>query len=328
MRRVHILTCLVLLVVFARIMVLADNGPGISGQLVFPDIGVNCDSVEMTLEQSFGLPFRRTYTDLSCNFDFSDVGVGSYVIGVAIPGYEAVRQPVRIVNRRVMRRVTVHMNRTAEYSGPYGDFMVDASEILDRYPKKAVRLYEESIENRKKGESDKAAQQLEQAVQIAPTFYNAHRDLGTVYKDLGRLDDALRHLWRARELNTHNADPLIAISAIYLERNELEEAERVSNLAVDTDSRSASAFFNLGIALYRRLEIERAEDTLLKALSLAPEALEIRLALVNVYGKLGRFDSLLQHLDQYLEHAPSSDERRSEAERLREQVLKIKEQTR
>ena len=167
----------------------------------------------------------------------------------------------------------------------------------------------------------------EQTVQIAPDFYDAHNDLGSVYRSLGRYDDAVRHLWRARDLNANNADPLITLSAIHLEKNDLGEAERVAVLAVETDSRSALAFFSLGMAQYRRSKFESAETSLIRALNLAPEMLELRLALANVYGKRRRFDDLLKQLDQYLSEAPK-DSRRLQAERLREQVLKIIEEQR
>jgi len=144
---------------------------------------------------------------------------------------------------------------------------------------------------------------------------------------LGRYDDAVRHLWRARDLNANNADPLITLSAIHLEKNDLGEAERVAVLAVETDSRSALAFFSLGMAQYRRSKFESAETSLIRALNLAPEMLELRLALANVYGKRRRFDDLLKQLDQYLSEAPK-DSRRLQAERLREQVLKIIEEQR
>jgi tetratricopeptide (TPR) repeat protein len=300
----------------------ADGGPGLSGQLTFSNAGVNCDGVEINLERSYGVQVRQAYTDLICNFQFHDVGPGAYYLHVAVPGYVEVRQPVRIVDRGVISRVTLFMNRATDYQPPSSDFIVDASEILAQYPKAAVRHYQKSVEHREEGKSEQAILELEEAVELAPDFYAAHNDLGSLYGTLGQFDDAIDHLWRARDLNANNADPLITLSTLFLEKGELEDAERISTLAVETDPRSGLAFFNLGMALYRRSKMDRAEEAFLKALRLAPSILETRLALANVYGKLGRFDRILEQLDHYLEKAPDSPQR-TQAERVREEILKL-----
>ena len=87
MRQIHVPACsIVLLYALSGAMALsADGGPGVSGQLTFSDVGMNCDGVEVSLEHSFGLIFRQTYTDLLCNFSFSDVDPSVYYLHVALP---------------------------------------------------------------------------------------------------------------------------------------------------------------------------------------------------------------------------------------------------
>lgn len=302
----------------------------ISGQLNFVEVGMACDDVPVGLEQSYGTEIRQVKTDLLCGFSFRNVAPGLYYLHVAVPGYEEVHQPARVLEQHVNSRTIISMNRIAGYSHSSDDsnhqssddIVLDISELPSQYPKEAVRLYEESVKSRKKGKAEQAARELEMALSIAPEFYAAHNDLGIVYDTLGRFDDAAIHFWKAHDINSTKAAPLINLSALLLERGEYEEAERVAKLAVDIDPLSAQGFFNLGMARYRRSENELAEKSFLTALHLAPALLETRFALANVYGKLGRLDSLLEQLDFYIEKAPAGIQR-SQAEQLREKVLNI-----
>jgi len=49
--------------------------------------------------------------------------------------------------------------------------------------------------------------------------------------------------------------------------------------------------------------------------------LDVRLALANVYGKLARFDKMIDQLDYYLAHT-SDNSNREEIERVRDQALR------
>ena len=77
--------------------------------------------------------------------------------------------------------------------------VVDASELLDQYPKKAVALYKKSISDRKKGRDDKAVEKLEEAVKLAPNFFQAQNDLGVLYNKMNRPEEAEKHLVQAHE---------------------------------------------------------------------------------------------------------------------------------
>jgi tetratricopeptide (TPR) repeat protein len=91
---------------------------------------------------------------------------------------------------------------------------------------------------------------------------------------------------------------------------------------VEADSDSAPAFFNLGLALYRKSEFQQAENALLKTLNLAPSLLLARLALADVYVKLARLGDALKQLDLYLEKAPECPQR-TQAEQLRTEILMV-----
>src|SRR5207248_2822950 len=192
-----------------------------------------------------------------------------------------------------------------------GGGTIDASEYLSAYPKKAVDLYKKGIENKKKGKDEQATKFFEQAIDAAPNFYAAHNALGLAYKDAGRKDDAEKEFLKARDLNRSDAEPLINLTGLYIDENQPARAVETGEQAVKANSRSAPAFFSLGIALYKFAMLDRAEAALKKALDLAPKMFQARLMLANVYLKEQRYDNLMDQLDHYLAENPNGEQRRA-----------------
>ncbi len=300
----------------------------LSGRLVFNG-NASCERVQVELEVSEMQVVDSTYSDPACAFKFTSVAVGSYLIHVDIDGYQEIHQSVEIFDgsgafgTSIVQMIPVagrrsELNRAA---GPAVRQVIDVSEVLDRYPRKAQDLYRKAQTNRKKGNRDQAVNRLEEALKIAPDFYQAHNDIGVLYKEAGRLEDAEEHFMRAHQLNRNTAEPLVNLSSLYLDENKPERAIEVSQEAVQTNGRYAPALFNLGLALYKMSRLEKAEIAFKRALELAPKMFQIHLALANVYMRLKNFDGLVEQLDSYLKENPNAQDR-EQIEKLREQVVK------
>src|SRR5262249_40577977 len=157
-------------------------------------------------------------------------------------------------------------------------------------PKKAVSYFEKGVELSKKKDNERAVKFFKDALDLAPKFYEAHNQLGIAYRELGKMDEAEVEFLRAHELTATNVDPLLNLTALYLEENEADRAVATGEQAVKANSRSAPAFFSLGVALYKAAQLDNAEAALKRALDLAPKMANVRLMLANVYLKLHRYD--------------------------------------
>jgi tetratricopeptide (TPR) repeat protein len=201
--------------------------------------------------------------------------------------------------------------------------IVDVSEFLDRYPKKAVSYFEKGSQLLKKKMNDEAVKYFQSAIELAPTFYEAHNQLGLAYKEMGRLDDAEQEFLTAHKLNSTNVDPLLSLMALYLDKNDLDRAVTTGEQAVKANSHSAFAFFSLGVALYKSAQLDRAETALKRALDLAPKMGGIRLMLANVYLKLRQYDSTLDQLNHYIAENPKGNQIQ-DAIHMRDEILQAK----
>jgi len=297
----------------------------ISGTLMSQAGPFQCDQCLVSLLANGVRPVNTTYLDLGGHFTFRGVAPGSYTIHMEIEGFEDVNHPVDVRDGFGLgTNVTITLVRKAGPSRAGGGAIVDISEFLDAYPKKAVDAFKKGVELRKQKKNEEAIKTFETVIRIAPGFYQAHNELGMVYKEVGRNDDAENELLRAHDLNRTNLEPLLNLTALYLDENKPDRAVSASEEAVKANSRSAPAFFNLGIALYKAAMLDRAEVALKRALELAPKMASVRLMLANVYLKLQRYDNVLEQLNTYIAENPRGEQLK-DVMQMRDQLVKAKE---
>ena len=305
----------------------AAPGQSISGRLMFEDGSFTCDrQCTVTLLISGVRPVQTVMTDLSGHFTFNNVVRGPYTIRVEIDGVEAVNSPISDFD--IGHDVIVNVPRIRS-SPPQssGGNIVNVAEFLDRYPKKAVSYFEKGNASMKNKKTDDAVKYFRNAVELAPTFYEAHNQLGLAYKESGHVADAEREFLLAHELNSTAVDPLLSLTRIYLDRNDFDQAISTSEQAVKANPQSAQAFFNLGFALYKTDQLDRSETALKRALDLGPKVGVIRLMLANVYMKSQRYDSAVEQLNKYIFENPKGQQLQ-EAKDMRERLLQASAENR
>jgi tetratricopeptide (TPR) repeat protein len=275
-----------------------------------------------------GVVFDTVFTNSIGGFIFDDLaGRNRVVIAVNEPGFKPVRMEVVAFpgGRGTPPPDSVVILEVLE-SGPDspGDpGPVDLGELLSDIPDAAFEAYRQGAEHSENGDYDSAAESLEEAVEIAPDFYDAQNALGMQYQRLGRTDDAIRQYLMAIELNPNASAPALSLGVLYFQDNalqaaegKLEEARASLNLAfgyledaVDRDPLSASAQYYLGAAHYKAGAIDNALDRFNRALGLDEDFHDVRIMLFNVYMAMRDFDAALDQLTTYLEVFPDSPQR-------------------
>jgi tetratricopeptide (TPR) repeat protein len=302
----------------------AQREQSLSGRLIFENGDFTCDRCVVTLLANGVRPAGTTITDLSGHFTFPNVPRGNYTIRVEIDGFEDVNQAIEAAGSESNVLVSVVRKRRTD-AGPAQ--IVNVNELTERYSKKAVSYFEKGTSALEQKKYDEAIKNLRQAVELAPTFYQAHNELGRAYRESGRNDDAEKEFITAHELNSTGIAPLLNLTTLYLEENEPDRAVKTGEEAVKINSHSAPAFFNLGVALYKTSKLDRAEAALKRALELAPKMPSVRLMLANVYLKLHRYDSTLDQLNSYIAENPHGQQLEA-VQRMRDELMKAGEASR
>jgi len=293
----------------------------ISVRLVFDDYSFICDQqCVVSLLISGVRPIQTVVADLSGHFTFNNVPRGPLAIRVEIDGFEVANVPIQDfdIGREMMITVPAIRRPVAL---PTGRPVVNISDFRERYPKKAVSFFEKGSASLKNKKADEAVKYLRNAVELAPTFSEAHNQLGIAYMEGGQKDDAENEFIKAHELNSSAVDPLLNLTRLYLNENDLDRAVMASEQAVKADSHSPSAFFSLGVALYKAEQFDRAGVALNRALELGPKVGTIRLLLANVYLKLQAYDKSLEQLSKYIFENPDGKQLQ-EAKDMRDRLLR------
>jgi Tfp pilus assembly protein PilF len=297
----------------------------ISGTVLSEGGDFSCEHCLITLLANGSRPVATAYLDTGGHFSFQGVPPGSYTIHAEIAGFEEVNQPVDANGGLGLgTNILITVARKGGHAASPNGGIVNVSEFLDAYPKKAVDAFKKGEDYRKQKKDEQAMKSFETAIKVAPEFYQAHNELGVLYKEAGRVDDAETEFIRAHELNRTNIEPLLNLTTLYIDENKPERAVNTSQEAVTANSRSAPAFLNLGIALYKAAMLDKAEVALKHALELAPKMAAVRLMLANVYIKLRQYDNVMEQLNTYIAENPHGEQLPAVTQ-MRDQLLKAKE---
>jgi tetratricopeptide (TPR) repeat protein len=145
----------------------------------------------------------------------------------------------------------------------------DAYRQLLQAPEESKR---KEAEQNVKAELDKAAEALNQSIQIKPDFAPAHYNLGLVYERQGRIQDAIVKL------------------------------EQV----LQTDTRNIGIAFQLAILYYRNNEKDKSLDMFEQIVALEPSYSNARWYLSAIYEERGRYDSAIAQVQKVDELNPNN----------------------
>lgn len=139
---------------------------------------------------------------------------------------------------------------------------------------RAARVYLDGVKQMAHGKAGetRAAQSFEEALRIDPKLWEAHYNLGVLYRRRGETRKALPHFQRAHDMQRAAREPLTALAEA---RHELGERDAASEL----------------LAQYVKAH---------------PEALEVRLALTSVLREGGHFDAALEAARECLVRDPAN----------------------
>jgi tetratricopeptide (TPR) repeat protein len=132
-------------------------------------------------------------------------------------------------------------------------------------------------------------------------------NLGMVYSDQGRLEEAKALLRQAAALDAENAQIMIAIGVAHARNGDLAAAIATLELATTIDPEDSFAHQNLGACLLKQDDAERAVDHFRKSLRRDPDNLRSRFGLAQSLETLDRLhdaDEVYQEIIKAAGHTP------------------------
>jgi tetratricopeptide (TPR) repeat protein len=137
------------------------------------------------------------------------------------------------------------------------------------------------------GQGKDALEALRKAAQLLPDDAEAHRNLGALLHDRGRLEEALPSLRRLLEIEPRDIQVLIGTANTLCALGRARESVALYQQALEIDPRSPAAHNNLGNAFQELGECAKAVGCYRQALAIKPDDAETHCNLGNALRQLG-----------------------------------------
>src|SRR6185503_6546999 len=136
------------------------------------------------------------------------------------------------------------------------------------------------------------------AAQLAPKDFRWIYLLAKLDQQEGRFDDAIRRYQLARAFRPDYVAVHVNLGNIFLELNRLEDAQESFSTALDVDKNNPAAHYGLGQVAVSKRSYADAVDHFQKTLAEVPEANRVHYSLAMAYRGLGDAEKAKAHLAQ------------------------------
>jgi tetratricopeptide (TPR) repeat protein len=148
------------------------------------------------------------------------------------------------------------------------------------------------------GRLSEALNANQKAIQIAPDNADTHYDLGNSLKELGRLDEAEDSLRQAIALNNDYAEAHNNLASTLQELDRIEEAEAALRQAILIKPDFVESHYNLSLMLQEQGRFNEAHSSLKQAIILKPDYAEAHNQLGILLKELNQLDEAVVSLKQ------------------------------
>ena len=300
--------------------------------------GVVLNNAAVELRGSSGAVIGQAFTRNDGDFVFTRLRAGEYELHVSLSGYEPSLQMVEI--RSSMRvsgasdvisevvTVEVMLKRRAEPSlAPPG------TSFAQDVPKVARAAYLKGISKLREGKSDEGIRALREATTEFSDYFDAHLALGSEFYRIGKDEEALESLERARQIYDKGAVVYYTFGLIMVRQQKFRAAEYAFGKAAELNDSHINSHFNHAVALIEVAVRTKEKNEVETALANADRELDrawdlsgkklytVFLQRARIFEERGDNEGAARELENYLKADPES----KNAPAIKEAITKLRE---
>lgn len=286
-----------------------NGGRAIQGHIISPAGKLPDSRIRITLDSS-NESGRTAIADQDGNFTFNGLEAGPYNLTIdAGKEFEVAHESVYIEGGKPIYLVPIYLVMKPE-----------ANPALAGIAKPAVDLFVKAVESERKGDPEKAAALLAEAVSQQPGFGLAHNELGLIYMRTGQLDKAVAEYKAASASLPEDASVQLNYGTALTQKKEFAEAEKHLRHALKTFDKSAPAHLYLGLSLIGLKDIDGAEKELQQAVKFGEQTGTAHKYLGGIYWKRGEYKKAADELETYLKLSPKA----ADADQIRGTIKELR----
>ncbi|MGB7438964.1 MAG: tetratricopeptide repeat protein [Candidatus Acidiferrum sp.] len=238
-------------------------------------------------------------------FRFGGVKRSTYILNIDVPGYEPVSLDVD-VSMASDKILAIYLKPSSKKKTVSSGKIVSVHELS--MPEKA-RTYMESGEKKlyEQKDAQAALEDFQQAVSVAPTYYEAHYQVGMAQLTLGHRAEAEIGFRKAVELSGDKyPEADVGLGAALLDDGKISEADKSIRRGLQLNPNLWLAHYELGRELLKQNQLVGAQDAAEEARLLAPSAPIVYRLLSNIHLQEKNYPALLEDLNRYIALDPDS----------------------
>ena len=275
---------------------------------------VNNAIVELRVQG--GAMIGQTVTDTDGDFEFPNLVAGVYEIAVNAMGFNPVVQRAEFnhtPDENFEETLNVEVVVTPREDRILG---TPGTSFAQNVPKEARNAYEKALAKLSDRKTDEAIVLLTHATEVYNEYFNAYYSLAAVYYATGKLDDALKDLERARQINGRDSSVYQLFGMVMLKEGKLMVAEYAFKQSAEFDPTRPAPHFYRGYTL-AGLASQEQKDQTSRDLTQAEKELNLAWDLSNkrlfqchvqkarIYQMKGDNGAAISELQEYLKEAPN-----------------------
>lgn len=306
------------LLVMGCVTWVAAQGPQygtIVGQLRLARSAFPPKAVLVNLETR-GATIASVYTDNEGRFTFSQLLGNPYRVIINDADYSPVDElvaldpstsAIRMLNITLVPKSDVAAVRAGTNSSAIAGGnpnVTNPGGLRREVPEPALREFKAGVNAEHKKKLDDASRHYQKAIEIAPDFYEARNNLGSLQLAKSDFDAAREQFQAALKSNPSEASSQFNMANLMLLTKQPADAEKYAREGLRLQPTSAFGHFVLGSALGSTGDTAEAERELHRALELDPATTKAHLALVNIYLQQKKKQEAIAELRSFLKSAP------------------------
>lgn len=295
----------------------------VEGTVYGPD-GKPLPNVAMSLQNHAGVQIDQDITKSDGRYRFAGVVAGTYYLSLkpAETNIHPLVQKIELINSGAS---------ISNFSKERYDFSLKAvsnpppiagTVFAQAVPPAAEKLYQEALSAIAKDDKKAAVTTLKKALGIFPTYFAVLEQLGLLYVELEKDEQALEPLTKAIEINSKAARSHLGLGMAYVNLDKLNQAVPELNAAVALDPRLFRAHLFLGMSFITLGKLNEAEKFLKEAYAIGgpKQASAAHLYLSSIYNTRKEYKKAIDELEAYLKENPKAPN----AARIQEAISKLK----
>ncbi|HXN72414.1 MAG TPA: tetratricopeptide repeat protein [Candidatus Acidoferrales bacterium] len=264
------------------------------------------EQANVRLNDTGGNLIEQTITTESGEFDFRGIRRSNYILTVEAAGYQSDSLHIEL-SFASDRGISVYLKpKETDPAAVFSAANISAHEMS--MPQKARDLL---ASGEKKLYSDKnpkmALLDFQQAVSVAPSFYEVYYQIGMAYLTLGTRDEAEKSFRKSVEVsNDKYGEPLIGLASLLIDTGDIAQSEQMLRHGLELSPSDWFGHYQLGRILFNQDKFAEALKSAEQARSLAPNAPIVYRLLSNIHLSQKDYPALIQDLDVYIKLDPDS----------------------